>query len=158
VRRAVSERTNGKVESTLDRLGNPFAGKVRPDEEYLVEQRIAREQARLAQQEEQAAESYRRQMAPAGESAELMARIEALRRIHETGRKTKATVLAREDTDRTFGNVPVIMITFEFHDGAASRQVVFEHVYGPRTTKRYKPGAKVDIWFDPENPDAIVPN
>ena len=36
---------------------------------------------------------------------------------------------------------------------------MFEHMYGPRLIKRYqKPGAKVDVWIDPENPDAIVPN
>ncbi len=164
VRRAVSERTENKFDSTLSRL-NPFAGKLRPGEEQLVEERVAREQERAAAQRDASAALAMQQMAggsgtpsPPGESAELMRRIEELRRISEVGRKTKATVLAREDTDRKFANVPVIMLTFEFHDGTAERQVVFEHVYGPRVAKKYKPGVKVDIWFDPSNPDAIVPN
>ena len=83
-----------------------------------------------------------------------MRRIEELRRIHEVGRKTKATVVTCEDTGRTFANVPLFLITFDIE----GRRIVFEHVYGPRLIKRYKPGAKVDVWIDPENPDAIVPN
>jgi hypothetical protein len=161
VRRAVSERTTGKLESTLDRLGNPFAGKLRPEEERLVEERIAREKARTAQQQEHYAALARQKMAakgvtPAapGESEELMRRIADLRRIHEVGRKAKATVVACEDTGRTFANVPVFLVTFDVED----RRIVFEHMYGPRLIKRYKPGAKVDVWIDPENPDAIVPN
>jgi hypothetical protein len=164
IRRAVSERTEHKFDSTLHRLGNPFARKIKPEDEQLVEERVAQEEARAAEQQEQWAEHRRQQAdlghapANAGESEELMRRIEALRKLSETGRKTKAVVIAREDTDRTFANVPVIMITFEFHDGTAKRQVAFEHVYGPRVSKKYKPGVKVDLWFDPADPDSIVPN
>jgi hypothetical protein len=163
IRRAVSERTENRVDAALSRL-NPFAGKLKPGEEQLVEERVAREQKRAAAERDRSAALAVRQMAgggapsPPGESEELMRRIEELRRISEVGRKTMATVLAREDTDRTFANVPVIMLTFEFHDGMAQRQVVFEHVYGPRVSKKYKPGVKVDIWFDPTNPGAIVPD
>jgi len=160
VRRAVSDRTEHKFDSTLHRLGNPFARKLRPEDDQLVEERVAQEQARAAEQQEQWA-AIRRQNADLGhtpsdpgESAELMRRIEDLRRIHEVGRKTKATVVTCEDTGRTFANVPVYLITFEIE----GRTLVFEHVYGPRLIKKYKPGAKVDVWVDPENPDAIVPN
>ena len=70
------------------------------------------------------------------ESAELMRRIAELERIHEVGRKTKATVVTCEDTGRTFANVPVFLITFEIE----GRQLVFEHVYGPRLIKQYEAG------------------
>ena len=70
------------------------------------------------------------------------------------GRKTKATVVTCVDTGRTFANVPVFEITFDIE----GRRIEFEHVYGPRLIKKYKPGVKVDVWIDPENPDAIVPN
>jgi hypothetical protein len=141
IRRAVSERTENTFDATLSRL-NPFAGKLKPGEEQLVEERVTREQERAAAERDRYAALAVQQMAGGdtpsspGESEELMRRIEELRRISEVGRK----------------------ITFEFHDGTAQRQVVFEHVYGPRVSKKYKPGVKVDIWFDPANPDAIVPN
>jgi hypothetical protein len=156
VRRAVSERTEHKIDRALHRLGNPFARKLRPEDELLVEQRVAA----TAQQQEQPAEHRRQEAdlghAPAnvGESEELMRRMEALRRIHEVGRKTKATVVSCEDTGRTFANVQVFLVTFDIE----GRRVVFEHIYGPRLIKRYRPGAKVDVWIDPDDPDAIVPN
>ena len=62
VRRAVAERTEHKFDSTLDRLGNPFAGKLRPEDEPLVEERArATTQAREAKQQEQCAEHRRQQ-------------------------------------------------------------------------------------------------
>ena len=159
IRRAVSERTESKFDSTFHRL-NPFAGKLKPGEEQRVEERVAEHQAREAEQREQWDEIRRQQSdlghtpAGPGESEELMRRIEELRRIHEVGRKTKATVVTCVDTGRTFANVPVFEITFDLE----GRRILFEHVYGPRLIKKYKPGAKVDVWVDPQNPDAIVPN
>ena len=159
IRRAVSERTENRFDSTFHKL-NPFAGKLKPGEEHLVEERVAQHQAREAEQREQWAE-IRRQQSDLGhrpsdpdESAELMRRIADLERIHKVGRKTKATVVTCVDTGRTFANVPVFEITFEIE----GRRILFEHVYGPRLIKKYKPGVEVDIWVDPANPDAIVPN
>ena len=88
----------------------------------------------------------------AGEQAELMARIEDLSRVQREGVKSRATVVAREDTDRTFGNVPLILLTLQLKDG---RTVIFEHVYGPRHAKHYKPGREIDIWIDDQG--AICP-
>ncbi len=159
IRRAVSERTDNKFDSTLNRL-NPFAGKMRPEDEQLVEERVAQEQARAAAEREKWDEIRRQQSdlghtpADGNESAELMRRIAELERIHKVGRKTKATVVTCVDTGRTFANVPVFEIVFDIE----GRRVEFEHVYGPRLIKKYKPGVKVDVWIDPANPDAIVPN
>lgn len=159
IRRAVSERTDNKFDSTLNRL-NPFAGKLRPEDEQLVQARVAQEQARTAAERAKWDELRRQQSdlghrpADGNESAELMRRIAELERIHKVGRKTKATVVTCVDTGRTFANVPVFDIVFDIE----GRRVEFEHVYGPRLIKKYKPGVKVDVWIDPVNPDAIVPN
>ena len=161
VRREVSRRRGG-LDGALERIGNPFAGKLRPGEEAYVERAIDREAERTRELQERAAEYnaqrlLKKGLKPAvvtdGESAELRRRMDELVRIHNEGIKTTGTIVAREDTTRTFANIPVILLTFEI-DG---RHVVFEHVYGPRHAKRYKPGARFDVWVDRDDPDAICP-
>ena len=159
VRREAARRS-GALEGTLERLGNPLAGKLRPGEEALVEERLARDAARAREQQEHYAELNRQRNAekgivpaPAGEGTELMRLIEEQTRIQQVGRKTRAKVVARSEPGRTFANVPVVELTFELE----GRQVRFEHVYGPRHAKRYQPGKEVDVWIDPADPDAISP-
>jgi hypothetical protein len=89
----------------------------------------------------------------AAESTELMGRMDELTRIHSSGVKTVATVVDRVDTGRTFGNVPVILLTFDVE----GRRIVFEHTFGPRHAKHYKVGRQVEMWVDRDNPDAICP-
>jgi hypothetical protein len=151
VRREVASRAN-TYERVVERVINPFAGKVREVEEEEVERRIQAEAERL---EEQRAK-YAPPPDPVGdaESAELMRRMRELERIQREGGKVRATVVAREDTRRTFAKVPVTLLTFELDDG---RRIVFEHVFGPRHAKRYKVGAQIDAWIDPSDPDAICP-
>ena len=79
--------------------------------------------------------------------------MDELTRIQQTGRKTSATVVTR---GRPSGSSPTSRSSLTFE--VEGRRVVFEHVYGPRHMKHYKPGEKVEIWVDPANPDAIVPN
>jgi hypothetical protein len=43
------------------------------------------------------------------------------------------------------------------HFAVEGRDIVFEHGYGWRHLKRYKPGRTVDVWIDPDNPDALCP-
>ena len=80
-----------------------------------------------------------------------MRRMDELTRIHSSGVKTVATVVDREDTGRTFGNVPVILLTFDVE----GRRIVFEHTFGPRHAKHYKVGRQVEMWVDPDDPDAL---
>jgi hypothetical protein len=143
VRRGVSERSNA-YERVVERVINPFAGKLREGEEDLVEQRVAAEAERMRELEAKFAPPPPDPVV-AGESAELMRRMEELTRIQQTGVKSRATVVAREDTGRTFANVPVVLLTLELADG---REVVFEHVFGPRHAKHYKPGRDIDVWVD----------
>jgi hypothetical protein len=74
-----------------------------------------------------------------------MRRMDELTRIQHTGHKGRATVIAREESDRTCANVPVIVLTLRLDDG---REVVFEHVFGPRHAKHYKVGREIDVWID----------
>ena len=51
----------------------------------------------------------------------------------------------------------MIEITFDVDDGGMVRRVAYQHLFGPRAAKRYKPGRRVDAWIDPADPDAICP-
>jgi hypothetical protein len=150
VRRGVADRSNA-YERVVERVINPFAGKPRESEEELVEQRVAEEAERLRELQAKFAPPPPDPVV-AGEQSALMARMEDLTRIQREGLKSRATVVAREDTERTFGNVPVIVLTLQLEDG---RKVIFEHVYGPRHAKHYKPGREIDIWVDDQG--AICP-
>jgi hypothetical protein len=61
--------------------------------------------------------------------------------------------MAQTPTPRSEFGAPVVMLTF-FVEG---RTVEFEHCYGPRHLKYYKVGREVDVWIDPDNPDALCP-
>ena len=149
VRRGVSDRDN-PYDKVIGRLANPFAGRLREGEEELVEARIAAEAERMRELQAKYAPPPP-DPATQAESGELKRRMDELARIQQTGRKTRATVVARDDTGRTFANVPVILLTLRV-DG---REVVFEHVYGPRHAKRYTVGREIDVWVDAD--DAICP-
>ena len=139
VRRGVSDRSNA-YERVVERVINPFAGKLREGEEELVE-------ARIAEQAERNAKYAPPPPDPAhqAQSSELKRRMDELTRVQHTGVKGRAIVVAREETDRTFANVPVILLTLRLDDG---REVVFEHVYGPRHAKHYTVGREIDVWVD----------
>ncbi len=148
VRREV-ERRKGGIDGALARIGNPLVGKLRPEDEEHVQQAIANGSAR----ERAIQEKYAGDPALAAEARELERRMDDLARIVKDGRKTTGTVVERDDTGRTFSNVPVIVLTFDVE----GRRVVFEHIFGPRHAKHYTVGRTVEVWVDPANPDAIRP-
>jgi len=43
---------------------------------------------------------------------------------------------------------PVVEILFDVEDGGALRRVRYEHLFGGRAAKRYKPGRTVPLWVD----------
>jgi len=142
LRREIARR-DGWYDQLWDRVGNPFAGRLRPGESELVDQRITADPSRA-----------RPEPPPADpESTEHRRRMDELSRIHSTGRKTRGLVVAVAATSRSLATVPLVMITFEVE----GRHVVFEHVYGPRHLRHYKPGREVDVWVDPSDPDSICP-
>jgi hypothetical protein len=139
VRRGVSDRDN-PYDKVVGRLVNPFAGKLREGEEDLVAARIAEQEARAAKYAPPPPDP-----AVQAQSSELKRRMDELTRVQHTGRKGRATVVARDETGRTFANVPVILLTLRLDDG---REVVFEHVFGPRHAKHYTVGREIDVWVD----------
>ncbi|MDA0180394.1 hypothetical protein OJ997_08825 [Solirubrobacter phytolaccae] len=139
IRRAVSDASN-PYDKVVGRLTNPFAGRVRAEDEAAeAEARIEREKPPPP--------------AAPGPPGPFEVRLAELGRIKDTGRKTRATVMAHTATPRSMFGMPVVMLTF-FVEG---RTVEFEHCYGPRHLKHYKVGREVDVWIDPDNPDALCP-
>jgi hypothetical protein len=142
VRREIAKR-DGLYDQVFDRILNPFAGKLRPGEAELADKRIAEDPSRARPVPPP----------PDPEATEHRARMDELTRIHTTGRKTRARVVSVQATSRSLASVPLALLTFEIE----GRHVVFEHVYGPLHLRHYKVGREVDMWVDPENPDAICP-
>jgi hypothetical protein len=147
VRREVGKRKGG-IDGALERIGHPLTGKLRPEDEVHVQAKLERERELRARYAPPPPDP-----ALAAESTELKRRMDELTRIHSEGVKTVATVVHRENTDRTFGGVPVILLTFDIE----GRRIAFEHTFGPRHAKHYKVGKQVEVWVDRDNPDAICP-
>jgi hypothetical protein len=157
-------RRAGKVEGIAERITNPFAGKLRPGEEALVEQSIEEDRRREAELEERLRPQREAQLAKMGfgpvgedEQSEYKRRREEMERVYRDGRPAKATVIANAPAGRTLANIPVVLITFEIHDGPAPRRLEYEHVWGPRHAKRLKVGKQVDVHVDPADPNLICP-
>lgn len=157
-------RRAGKVEYLAERITNPFAGRLKPGEEALVDEVLEAERIQQAEEAERVRPQLEAQMAAMGfapvssdEQAEHKRRQEEMERVYRDGRPAKATVVGNERTGRVLNNIPVFEITLEIHDGGPPRRLVYEHVWGPRHAKRYKPGKQVDIRVDRQNPDLITP-
>lgn len=92
------------------------------------------------------------------EKRDYLARVEDAARIVESGRELTAIVLSRETSDRRFNGAQIIVVDLEIDDPLASgsaRTVRYEHVFGPASARRWKPGHEVRIWIDPRDPDRI---
>ena len=145
-------RQRGGVDAIIDRVSNPFAGKVRAEDAEYVEQARAvdREQEAAFQAQVDAAQNT-------PEQVELKRRTAVEARIGESGRECSATVVAVTDTGRLVeGVVPIFELVMDVDDGGTVRQVVYEHVWGPRHAKRYKVGKQVTVAIDPEDPDRVA--
>ena len=95
VRREVEVRKGG-IDGALDRLANPLAGKLRPEEDALVQERLEPEARRERQQRDHLLKQLRGGDGPPptdDEYQELLRRIDEQRRIQRKGRKTIATVV-----------------------------------------------------------------
>lgn len=158
-------RRRGAVDGLVHRVLAPFAGNsLKPGEETLVDEAIAAGKAREAERAERdrprvEAELRKMGMGPvaADEQAEFARRTEEMKRIYEIGRHADATVVSNEDSGRKLGNIPMFLITLDIDDGGGvRRRLVYEHVWGPRVAKRYKPGKRVKVRIDPQDPDLIT--
>lgn len=161
VKRAIAERES-RYDGLVERVINPFAGKLREGEQELVDAKVTAQAARdariAAEGEARAQELYGFAPADPDEAARQKAWSDELVEIHRTGRKLRATVVSKRETGETVCNVPVIEVAFDVREhSGATRRVVYENLSGPRAVKRYTPGKEVDVWIAPGNPDRLCP-
>jgi len=161
IRRAKAEREGG-LEGMVGRISNPFAGKLREGEDELVDATLAREAARMEEQRAVSAEREREELARRGiepvadeDQAEQARRIRESERLHASGRKVDATVVCVTDSGRRIANMPVLMMEFDLEDEGGVRRVRYEHIWGPRHAKRYKPGKRIKVSIDPDDPGTV---
>jgi hypothetical protein len=90
------------------------------------------------------------------EEAAFDARFRDAARLIAEGRMAKATLLTRETSDRRYRGVQLVIARFEIVDGDAEPRVIgYEHIFGPATARRWRPGREVDVWIDPADPDNV---
>jgi hypothetical protein len=99
-------------------------------------------------------------MEGAGSPAEkraYLARVEEAARLVEAGRRLSALVLSRETSERRFNGAQIIEVELEVVDPeqGGPRTIVYEHVFGPATARRWRPGREITIWIDPRDPERI---
>ena len=153
VERAVSERGN-LYDRVAQRIADPFAGAVAPQDEHLVDERVARDRAELERQE--AASRATAEAAPgyaesAAEQQTWQAMGEEMQRLESVGRRVEGRIVRVVDTERTLVGMPVLRLEIDVAD-PAPRTVAIEVPLSRRTAKRYQPGAEVVLKVDPADP------
>lgn len=92
----------------------------------------------------------------ADEEARFDARFRDAARLIAEGRLTRATLLRRETSDRRYRGAQIVIGEFELEDdGAETRVIVYEHIFGPAFARHWRPGGTVDAWVDPDDPDNV---
>ncbi len=95
----------------------------------------------------------------ADEKLAYLARVEEAVELVEHGRELSAVVLSRETSERRFNGAQIIVVVLEVEDPEGDedgpRTIVYEHVFGPATARRWKPGRDIPIWVDPRDPGRI---
>lgn len=158
--RALADR-KGRYEQLWDRALNPFAGRRLQDgEAALVEERLVAERERAAADEAADRALAARIDEDHGVGIDAKAAFDAAHaeetRVRETGRPATAVVVARRATDRSGYAGPVTLLDLDVDDHGTTRRVVYEHVWGPRHAKRYKPGRRIDVRIDPADPGRVA--
>jgi hypothetical protein len=87
------------------------------------------------------------------------ARFRDAARLIADGRQATATLISRETSDRRYRGVQLVIGVFEVDDlrdgDTEPRTVVYEHIFGPASARKWRPGRQVDVWIDPDDPDNI---
>ena len=92
------------------------------------------------------------------EKRAYLARVDEAVELVEHGRESTALVLSRETSDRRFNGAQIIVVELEIDDPLdpdSPRIIVYEHLFGPATARRWKPGREIPIWIDPRDPERI---
>jgi hypothetical protein len=146
-------RQRGGLDALVDRVTNPFAGKVRPEDAAYVEQERAEDRA-----QEAAVQAQMDAVLNTPVQVDLRRRMEEETRIGQTGREVTATVVGIADTGRMLGDsqIPIFDLALDLDEDGGSRRVVYEHAAGARHAKRYKPGKQVRVRIDPDNPERVA--
>jgi hypothetical protein len=159
--RAIAAREGG-LEKVTQRLFNPLHGKLRPGEESLVEEEIARRVARGEAIREDAIAANRERLVargiepvPADEQAEQRRRIAQAERLAREGHRVNAIVVAQAATGRTVAKMPVLHITLDVEDGGTTRRVTYEHIWGRRHAEAYGAGKRINVRVDPDDPQLV---
>ena len=159
--REIAARAGG-FEHVTHRLFNPLHGKLRPGEEPLVEEEIARRAARGEAISAEAMAANRKWLAaraaepvPADAQAEQARRIAQAERLRREGRKASAVVVSQAATGRTLGSMPVLHVTLDVEDGGGTRRVTYEHIWGRRHAEAYGPGKRITVRVDPDDPQLV---
>jgi hypothetical protein len=88
------------------------------------------------------------------------ARFRDAARLIAEGRQATATLIYRETSERRYRGVQIVIGTFEIDDPLADsdgepQTVIYEHIFGPASARKWRPGRQVDVWIDPDDPDNI---
>lgn len=155
--RAVAER-RGRFDGLVARVTDPFAGRLDPADQRLVDQRIAAEDAeqqRIHQQYAARAEEVQWGGVPADEKAAFQAMAGDLVRIDQTGRPAPGRIVAVVDTGRVLMGLPVRRMEIEVLD-PGPRRVFLELPMQPRIAQRYRDGMAVRLKVDVLDPSKVA--
>jgi hypothetical protein len=163
VEREVAKRAN-PWDHAFTRVFDPFARKIRPDEEHLVEQAIAEQKATEERQHADALQMAEDMQKAAGtwsspeEHARFNAVNEDLARIYETGTPCQATVVSITKTDEKIANIPVFHIQLDVHDTEPPRRLLHVQVMGDNRffLRRFKAGKQLQVHVDPNDAERLA--
>lgn len=95
-------------------------------------------------------------VSPDAVEAEFDRRFRDAARLIAEGREGLATLLTRETSDRRYRGVQIVVATFELDDGVLPpREIVYEHIFGPASARKWRPGRRLDAWIDPKDPENV---
>ncbi len=157
VDRAVAERSN-PIDRIVNRVTDPFADKLAPEQQHLVDERIARVQAehdRIREEAMSAAHNSTLSGVSPDDKVLLDAFTAELRRIEAVGRRAEGRLVSLTDTGQVIATLPVRRLTIEIAD-PDPRLVHADVPLHQRMAKRYKPGTPLVVKVDPEDPDKAV--
>ena len=163
VEREIAKRSN-PLDHVFTRVFDPFARKVRPEEQHLVDQAVAEQQALEERQRVESIQKAEEMQRAAGTwtSPEEHARFQAinddLTRISETGTPHQATIVSLTQTDQKVANIPVFEIHVDVHDSNPPRRLVHMQVMGDNRffLRRFKPGKQLQVHIDPDDPSKLA--
>ena len=157
VDRARAERSN-PVDRIVNRVTDPFADKLGPEDQEAVDAQLAAEKVEQEQQwaaARKATEAATWAGVDPAEKAAFDTFAAELNRIDAVGRRCEGVLVELTDTGRIMVGLPVRRMFIRIAD-PETRVVAVELPLHQRMAKRYKPGTPVVVKVDPEDPEKAV--